>query len=62
MDAEEEEQQLKDESDENGDDPSKYQLSLLTENTNSICVYGRPIKRVKANSIVVILIIKYLMK
>eukprot|EP00486_Rosalina_sp_Unknown_P000958 CAMPEP_0201567764 /NCGR_PEP_ID=MMETSP0190_2-20130828/8393_1 /ASSEMBLY_ACC=CAM_ASM_000263 /TAXON_ID=37353 /ORGANISM="Rosalina sp." /LENGTH=648 /DNA_ID=CAMNT_0047988113 /DNA_START=111 /DNA_END=2057 /DNA_ORIENTATION=+ len=44
-----EEQQLKDESsNENGDDASKYQLSLLTENTNSIGVYGRPIKRLKA--------------
>eukprot|EP01084_Bolivina_argentea_P064387 117433_1 len=39
-------QQLKEDSDDN-DDPSKFQLSLLTENTNSIGVYGRPIKRLK---------------
>ena len=47
MAEEEEEQQLKDDSEDGGDDPSKYQLSLLTENTNSIGVYGRPIKRLK---------------
>ncbi len=29
------------------DDNSKYELSLLTENTNSIGVYGRPIKRLR---------------
>eukprot|EP00484_Ammonia_sp_Unknown_P018451 CAMPEP_0197040342 /NCGR_PEP_ID=MMETSP1384-20130603/17069_1 /TAXON_ID=29189 /ORGANISM="Ammonia sp." /LENGTH=646 /DNA_ID=CAMNT_0042471083 /DNA_START=151 /DNA_END=2091 /DNA_ORIENTATION=+ len=41
-----EEQQLKDDS-EDADEASKYQLSLITENTNAIGVYGRPIKRVK---------------
>jgi len=43
---EDEEQQLKSDSDDTFD-MSKYQLSLLTENTNSIGVYGRPIKRLK---------------
>jgi len=33
--------------DEHDDPASKYQLSLLTENTNSIGVYGRPVKKVK---------------